>query len=63
MIMELKHNNINKHRFLYIKSVVYCKETLNITNNIENIVTGIYDLDRSLLLYKYFLAFFLITSS
>lgn len=53
MIMELKHNNINKHRFfIYIKSVVYCKETLNITNNIENIVTGIYGLDRSLLPYK-----------
>lgn len=39
--------------YLYIyKSVVYCKETLNITNNIENIVTGIYSLDRSLLPYK-----------
>lgn len=51
MIMELKHNNINKQFFLY-KSVVYCKETLNITNNIENIVTGIYGLDCSLLPYK-----------
>lgn len=51
MIIELNRSSINKHIFIY-KSVVYCKETLNITNNIENIVTGVYGLDCSLLLYR-----------
>lgn len=53
MVIELKdNNNINKHSFFIYKSVVYCKETLNITSNIENIMTGIYGLDCSLLPYK-----------
>lgn len=43
----------NSLKTLYYKSVLYYKEILNITNNTENNVTGIYSLGQSSLLNRH----------
>ena len=47
---EKKKNSL---KTLYYKSVLYYKEILNITNNTENNITGIYSLGQSSLLNRH----------
>lgn len=42
-----KKKNFIKNNIFYYKSVLYYKENLNITNNTENTVTGMYSLGQS----------------